>query len=773
MHCLRRCLALPAVVVLCVFPLMLSSCGGGGSSPERPSSVLQSQLVTLAVTVTGEGTVTSSPAGINCPSTCTASFSQATTVSLTATAGAGQTFTGFSHGCAGLKCKVTLTANTQVGATFAQVTPPAAQVQVTVSITGTGTITSSPAGISCPATCSASFTAGTEVGLTATPGSGYQFSGFGGACNGSTCNLAMASTPESVSAAFTRLSVSLTVKPVGDGVGTVTTVPSGINCPGTCTYAFPYGTSVHLAAVANRGSKLSGWFGAGCSGTTCDLTLSSDQTAIAAFLRIPPQPNPVQVLTQRYDNNRDGLNAQENVLYPGNVSSYLFGKVAHYALDGDALAQPLFVDGLAIGGRTMNVVYVATENDSVYAFDATGQSSGPLWHDNFTDAANGISTLGGTPVGGITSTPVIDLASSTLYVVAFTSESGVWKQRLHALDLATGAEKFGGPVEVVANVNGVVLDPTLELNRSALLLAAGKLYLAEGALELTAAEKTTFHGLVMQYDPITLAQQWAWTSTPDGQEGGVWMSGTGLAADGNGYVYAATGNGTFNVNAGGLSYGNSVAKLAAAGTVADYFTPYNQLVLGNNDWDMAAGGVLLIPGSSLATICDKRGGIYLLNTGGLGGYNTAGNGQIPQYLPFAVGNPNSSGERNWSTAAFWNGNVYYGGLWDTIRQFSFSGSQLSIGPVHASTHVFSGSRGVQPSVSANGTSGGIVWAAENNGVLHALDATDVSRELYNSAQNSARDGYNSGFKFQLPTVAEGRVYVAGQGQLAIFGLLNP
>lgn len=770
MHCLRHCRVLLPLALMCSF---LLSCGGGGSSPQQPSPVLQSQMVTLSVTVTGAGTVTSSPPGINCPSACSTSFSQATTVTLTATAASGQNFTGFSKGCSGLMCKLTLSANTQVDALFAQVTPPAAQAQVTVSITGTGTITSSPDGINCPSTCTASFTAGTTVALMATPGSGAQFSGFGGACSGATCSLTLTSTSANVSAVFSTMAVNLTVIPVGDGGGTVTTVPTGINCPGTCSYKFPYGTSVHLNAMANSGSKLSGWFGAGCSGTTCDLALSSDQAVTAAFLKIPPQPKTVQVLTERYDNNRDGLNAQENVLYPGNVSTYLFGKIAHYALDGDAFAQPLFVDGLVIGGHIMNVVYVATENDSVYAFDATGQTSGPLWHDNFTDPANGISTLGGTPVGGITSTPVIDLTSSTLYVVASTSENGVWTQRLHALDLATGADKFGGPVEVNANVNGVVLDPTLELNRSALLLTGGELYIAEGALELTAAEKTTFHGLVMQYDPTTLAQQWAWASTPDGQEGGVWMSGTGLAADGNGYVYAATGNGTFNVDTGGSSYGNSVVKFSATGTVADYFTPYNQLVLGNNDWDMAAGGVLLIPGSSLATICDKRGGIYLLNTGGLGGYNTASNGQIPQYLPFAVGNPDSSGERNWSTAAFWNGNVYYGGLWDTIRQFSFSGSLLSTGPVHASTHVFSGSRGVEPTVSANGTTGGIVWAAETDGVLYALDATNVSKELYNSAQNSARDGYNSGIKFQLPTVAEGRVYVAGQGELAIFGLLNP
>lgn len=726
----------------------------------------EAQKVTLSVTLNGTGTLTSNPAGISCESKCRASFVQGTTVTLSATPGAGQNFTGFSGACSGLTCKLKLSADTEVGASFA------APAQLTVSITGAGTITSNPAGINCPATCTANFNSGSTVTLTATPGSGYQFSGFGGACSGTTCQLTLSSGAQ-VSASFTPPPVSLTVNSVGDGGGTVTSVPPGINCPGTCTYQFPYGVNVYLNAAPDGGSKLSGWFGAGCSGTSCNPTLSSDQTVTAAFLKLPPRPNPVQVLTERYDNNRDGLNPAENVLYPGNVSTYLFGKVGQYVLDGEAFTQPLFVDGLAIGGRAMNVVYVATESDSVYAFDATGQTSGPLWHDNFTDPANGIYTLSGTAQGGITATPVIDSTTSTLYVVASTSENGVWKQRLHALDLATGVEKFGGPVELAANSNGVVLDPTLELNRSSLLLAGGSLYFAEGALELTPDEKPTFHGLVMAYNPTTLVQQWTWVSTPDGQEGGIWMSGTGLAADSAGYVYAATGNGTFNVTAGGLSYGNSVVKLSATGTVADYFTPYNQLTLSGNDWDMAAGGVVLIPGTSFAVICDKRGGIYLLNTSSLGGYNTANNGQIPQYLPFAVGNPDSSGERNWSTASFWNGNVYFGGLWDAIRQFSFSGSLLSTGPVHASNHIFSGSRGVQPSVSANGVACGIVWAAEYSGVLHAFDATDVSKELYNSAQNSQRDGYGNGIKFQLPTVAEGRVYVTGKGQLGIFGLLNP
>jgi hypothetical protein len=492
----------------------------------------------------------------------------------------------------------------------------------------------------------------------------------------------------------------------------------------------------------------------------------------AAFLQIPPTPVPVQVVTERYDNRRDGLNPKENVLTPANVNVNLFGKIASYAVDGTTYAQPLYVSGLSIAEKTMDVVFVATENDSVYAFDATGAASGPLWHRSFIDGANGITTL---PAGasGITSTPVIDLTTNTLYVVVPANENGVWIQRLHALDLATGEEKFGGPQQIQAQLNGISLDPVLNLNRSSLLLVNNMLLFAEGALEM-GDEKTTFHGWILAYDPSTLQQIWAWTSTPDGKQGGIWMAGCGLAADDDGYIYGATGNGTYNHNIGGSSYGDSILKLSGLGLLVDYFTPYDQLTLDQDDLDLASGGVMLIPGTNLATLAGKNGSIYVLDINNLGHYQSGSNSQIVQYLPAAIGNGGS--ERSFSTPAFYNGNVYYSGQDDVLKQFKFQNGQLSSLPIATTHHIF-GTRGVQPSVSANGNTDGIVWVSEyisgGNGILYAFEASDVGKELYNSSQDSSRDSYGHGLTFSIPTVAEGRVYVMGTHELAIFGLLNP
>lgn len=498
------------------------------------------------------------------------------------------------------------------------------------------------------------------------------------------------------------------------------------------------------------------------------------------MLQSCPEPAPpVEVLTERYSNRRDGLNSNETILTHSNLNVNSFGKIASYSLDGESFAQPLYVSGLSLNGKTMDAVFVATENDSVYAFDAAGRTGGPLWHRSFLNTADGITTVSGTAVGGITSTPVIDLDSKTMYVVVLTDENGTSVQRLHALDLSSGRDKLGGPVRIEAEASGNSLDATLDLNRSSLLLSNGTLYFAEGALEPPGGkELTTYHGWVLAYDPTNLQQIWSWTTTADGQQGGIWMAGCGLAADDDGYIYGATGNGTYNVNNGGSSYGDSILKFSALGTLVDYFTPYDQLTLDTYDLDLASGGVMLIPGTALATLAGKDGSIYLVDINHLGHYQSSSNSQIAQYLPDAIGN--GGVEHSYSTPAFYNGYVYYSGQNDVLKQFQIRNGQLSSSPVAVSSNTFV-NFGVQPSVSANGDKDGIVWASEDvynssgaqvDGVLHAFDANNVAHELYNSAQNATRDSYGKGVRFTLPTVAHGRVYVVGKTQLAIFGLLS-
>lgn len=730
----------------------------------------------LTLVISGSGTVASAPLDIDCSSGCTLTLASGTTLNLTASAASGWSFGGFSGACTGATCQVTLTGSTSVTAAFTRNPPP--QEQLNLVVTGSGTIASSPAGIDCPGACTASFVSGTTVELTPSADSGWSFAGFSGPCTGTTCQLTLTNNAV-VAAVFTQdppppqETVSITVT----GSGRVTSSPAGISCPGSCSASFDSGTSLDLAATAASGWSFTGFSG-GCTGATCNLTLTSGASVSATFTQNPPPP-PAQVLTQRYDNGRDGLNANETVLTPANVNVSSFGKIASYPLDDEAYAQPLYVSGLSMGGKTLDVVFVATENDTVYAFDATGQTSAPLWQRSFIDPANGIIPMPTTEVSGITGTPVIDLGSNTMYVVVLTDENGVNVQRLHALDLSTGQDKLGGPVVIAANVSGVTLDAAQDLNRSSLLLANGTVYFAEGALEPPGGvETSTFHGWVLAYDATTLQQLWSWTPTPDGQDGGIWMAGCGLAADAAGYVYGSTGNGTYNASTGGSSYGDSVFKLARDGTVADYFTPYDQQTLNSNDLDLASGGVMLIPGTTLATMTGKDGSVYLADTRNLGHYNSGGNSQIVQYLPNAVGN--GGVENSYSTPAFYNGYVYFSGQNDVLRQYQLQNGQLSAAPIAVSSSAFV-KFGVQPSVSANGNQDGIVWATEDvydssgaqvNGILHAFDANNVGTELYNSAQNAPRDSYGKGVRFTLPTVARGRVYVAGKSQLAIFGLLT-
>ena len=497
------------------------------------------------------------------------------------------------------------------------------------------------------------------------------------------------------------------------------------------------------------------------------------------FCFLPIRLEAQDVLTYHNDNARTGQNLNETQLSPQTVNPSGFSKLFSYGVDGYVYAQPLYKSNVSIAGGTHNVVYVATEHNSVYAFDAdsnAGSNSGPLWTVNLGPSVpnSDVGTDDIVPEIGITGTPVIDGASGTLYVVAKTKENGTYVQRLHALDLGTGGEKMGGPVVIQASVAGtgdgndgngnVPFDPLRQNQRPALLLLNGAVYIGWASH----GDNGPYHGWVIGYDASTLAQVGVYCTTPNGGLGGVWMSGGGLAADSSGNIFFETGNGTFQA---GSDYGDSFLKLSASnGTLSfqDFFTPFNQQDLSNGDVDLGSGGVVLLPDQPGAhphvmVGAGKEGRIYLVDRDNLGQFN-AGADNVVQELPGALPGV-------FSTAAYFAGNLYYKGTDGSLVAYALSNGLLQTPPVSQSGVTWSWP-GSTPSISAGGSSGGIVWAIENNvnpAVLHAFDASNLGNELYNSNQNSG-DQPGPGVKFSVPTVAGGKVYVGTATGLAVYGL---
>jgi hypothetical protein len=505
----------------------------------------------------------------------------------------------------------------------------------------------------------------------------------------------------------------------------------------------------------------------------------------------------VSVTTQHNDNARTGQNLTETTLTPANVNVNSFGKLFSEVVDGYVYAQPLYVPNVSIPGLgTHNVIYVATEHDSVYAFDAdsnTGANAIPLWQVSFINPSKGITTVSSNDVGcgdlvpeiGVTGTPVIDTTAGTLYVVAKTKEHGSAVQRLHALDITTGADKVT-PITIHArvpgtgdgSVNGYVnFDPLREAQRPGLLLQNGSVYVAWASH----CDIGPYHGWVISYDAATLKPNGLWNSTPNGGLGGFWASGAGIAADSSTNIFVPTGNGTFDVNTGGRDLGDSIIKLPPPTNnrfkPADYFTPFDQGSLNNGDVDLGSGGVLLLPDQTgphthLLVQAGKEGTVYLINRDHMGHYNPNNNNQIVQSLTTAVGGL-------WSMPAWWNNNVYFGGSGDYVRQFTFNPTtgMLSSSALAVSTTFF-GFPGTTPSISANGTSNAIVWALQTDdygsgsATLHAYDATSIASELYNSTQNASRDDPGPAVKFTVPTIVNGKVYVPAAYQVTVFGLLS-
>jgi hypothetical protein len=524
------------------------------------------------------------------------------------------------------------------------------------------------------------------------------------------------------------------------------------------------------------------------------------------------------VFTQQYYNARTGNNTFEKILMPKNVNATKFGKLFSFTVDGQVYAQPLWVQGVNIPGQgTHTVVYVATEMDSVFAFDAnTGVQ---LWQVNFTDPGNGI---GPVPCGsdsheqiscavypyfGVTGTPVIDPISKTMYLIArtFNNNSQVAYQSLHALDITTGAEKFGGPVLIQGSVPGtgagsvngtVTFDPLADVQRPGLLLETNKL---SGAETVYIGWSGSAHGWMMAYNAQTLQQTAIFNTTPDGIRGGVWQSGNGLAADSAGYIYASTGDGPFDVNSGGPDYGDTLLKLDGDLNVVDYFTPMDANCRFQNDFDVSSSGPVVLPkqagqfpdevveSGKGGAPCDSSGAspIYLANRDNLGKYNTTQDNVIQEVPGAGVG--------YWSSPAYWRAGtqsaIYYAGVaiagangaGDYLKMYTLTNGQLSSAPVSQSSNVFP--IGATPSSSGNGTTNGIIWATLRSeplgitpgqlpAILYAYDATNLANMLYNSQQNAPRDAGGCANKFQVPVVANGKVYVGTQNEVDVFGLLG-
>ena len=503
-------------------------------------------------------------------------------------------------------------------------------------------------------------------------------------------------------------------------------------------------------------------------------------------------------LTHHNDNFRTGQNLNETVLTPANVNPATFGKLFTYPIDGASHASPLYVANLNIPGQGFhNVVFVATEHNSVYAYDAGGLSSIPLWQASFINPAAGVTTVPANNTGeccdiapeiGITSTPVIDPVSGTLYVVAKTMEvvggNTNYRQKLHALDITTGAEKFGGPVLIQATVPGVgngsvggqlPLDSLRENQRPALLLVNGAVYIGFASH----GDINPWHGWVLGYSASTLQQTMAFCATPNSYGGGVWLSGAGPSADSSGSIYFMTANGPFNANTSGRDYSDSFLKLNPSGTVLDYFTPHSQAQMESQNADLASSGPMLLPDQPgnfphLMIGAGKDQAIYLINRDNMGHYNANNDNQIVQSLPniFPNGTPEPG---NYSAPVYYNSAVYFSPVADTVKAFTLSNGLLSTAPTSQSPEVYAYPGGII-AVSANGATAGILWAVQRNGTstpgtLRAYDPANLSTEFYNSNQAGTRDTLDYAAKFSVPLIANGKVFVTSISQLTVYGLL--
>ena len=513
--------------------------------------------------------------------------------------------------------------------------------------------------------------------------------------------------------------------------------------------------------------------------TNCNLSALRRVAAISASavaLLARPGAAQVNVLTQHNDNARTGANLRETVLSPATVNKAHFGMLFKRVLDDQLYTQPLVVTQVPVSAGMRDVVYVTTVNNSVYAFDANdATATTPIWHVNFGLPAN----LHSAPFGcldmngqmGIVGTPVIDRTRGVLYVVALTRTGTVFTQRLHALDLATGADLPESPVVIKADQ----FDALLQNQRPALLISNGTVYVGYASH----CDKGPYHGFLMAYDAGSLAQVAVFNTSPTGSEASIWQSGQGPAADADGNVYVVTGNGSWD---GIRNFSESFLKLSPTLALRDWFTPTNHLQLDAKDADLNSSGATLIPGTHLVVGGGKEGVLYSLDTRHLG---HVGDEQAVQHFKATSSHMHSL--VYWSSAKQ-GALLYVWGQRDKARVYRIDGERLAEAPVMTRDVANQGHPGAMLSLSANGHRDGILWAAihatgdswyeSRPGILHAYDADDIQHELWNSLEVPARDDCGEFSKMAAPTIANGKVYLAsfgtenvGTGQFCVYGIL--
>jgi hypothetical protein len=536
-------------------------------------------------------------------------------------------------------------------------------------------------------------------------------------------------------------------------------------------------------------------------------TLASVLFSLSAGGLMAQTPTPVPVLTWRYDLTHAGQNTRETALTPANVSETGFGKLFSLSVDSTVYAQPLYVPLLKMSdGQVHNVLFVATENDSIYAFDADsngGANAKPIWQISLLTAADGAGA-GATavpwqdtgspdvaPTVGITGTPTINPATNTMYVVANTKENGQYFSRLHAINIVTGAEQPNSPMNITATVAGtgngssggqLAFSALWENQRTALNYYNGYVYFGYGAH----GDNGPWHGWLFAYNATTLKQASALCLSPNGSGAGIWASGAGMPIDSEGRMFLVTGNGThstyppFSAN---TELGESIVDFNISNgglTATDAFTSFNFQTLNDHDWDQGSGGVLMIdqsgPNPHILVETGKEGRILVLNRDNLGGYlagassNTNALQDIPGVIP--------QGKGFWSTPAYWNGQVYLWAENNVPMMFKMNNGLMDVAP-DSQSPITSAFPDPSFSISSNGTLDGIAWAVRSDqfntdgpGVLYAWNANDLTHTLYESDTNSARDAVGPANKFSIPIVTNGKVYVAAHGEVDVYGLFN-
>jgi hypothetical protein len=778
---------------------------GGGTNPVAPSLTVQPASVTVTAgqpatfSVSASGTAPISYQWRKNSANISGATASSYTTPATTTADSGSKFDVVVKNSAGsiTSAQATLTVNAASVAPTITTQPANQSVTVgqvaTFSVLASGTAPLSYQWRKNTANISGATAANYSTPATTTGDNG---SNFDVVISNSAGNIT--STQATLTVNSAPVAPTITTQPANQTVTAGQTATFSVVASGTAPLTYQWQKNATAIAGATAASYTTPVTTTADSGELFRVIVSNSAgstPSMSATLTVNPGTtnSSVDVITYHYDNGRDGQNLNETALTPANVKSATFGKKGEFTVDGHVDAQPLYLSQVTIAGQKKNVLYVATEHGSVYAFDAdsiSGMTSAFLWKTTTLGSGETTSDNRGcgqvSPEIGITATPVIDRTRNAIYVVAMSkNSSGTYFQRIHALDLATGQELFGGPKDITATYPGtgdnssggnVVFDPKQYKERPGLLQINGTIYTTWSSH----CDIRPYTSWVMAFSADTLAQTSVLNLVPNGSEGGIWMAGTAPAADPVGNLFFILGNGDFDttLNASGFpangNCGNCFVKLSTSAglKLADYFTPHNTVAESNADTDFGSGGGILMLDVSdsggntrhLAVGAGKDSIIYVVDRDAMGKFN-AGTDQIYQEISGQLGGG------VFSMPAFFNNTVYYGAVGDALKAFPVTTARLAAAPSSQSTHHF-GYPGTTPSVSANGTTNGIVWAIENSGaVLYAYDATDLTKELYNSNQAAGNRDHFSGNKFITPMIVNAKVYVGTQTTVAVFGLL--